>query len=78
MNVDYTIADEDMSHRIHSIIGHKHCPCCGNLETVHFIKPVLMGEVPCWISVDQQCHKCQVWFRVKARITKEEENNGNG
>ena len=73
LNVDFKLDDEDTDPRISCIMGHKHCPNCGNLETVYFIRLVLMNEVPCWISVDQQCHKCHVWFRVKARIYKEEE-----
>ena len=76
MNVDYTIADEDTDPRIHSIIAHKHCPFCGNLENVHFIRPVLLDDgvsFPHWIRVDHECSKCHVWWRVKARIDKEEE-----
>ena len=78
MNVEYTIADEYTNPMIHSIVAHKHCPFCGNLENVHFIRPVLMGEVPCWIRVEHECSKCHVWWLVKARIDTEEENNGNG
>lgn len=72
MNVDYTIADEYTDPMIHSIVAHKHCPFCDNLENVHFTRPVWMSDVPCWISVDHECHKCHVSFRVKTHINKEE------